>query len=44
MNNLTDLSLATQEIQGYEDPQIVLDCWSSLCCYKMLGFQSEERK
>ena len=42
MENPIDTMLATQEIQGYVEPESVLKCWSHLCYYKVLGFQSEE--
>ena len=42
MENPIDALLAAQEIQGYEEPEGVLECWSLLCYYKVLGFQPEE--
>ena len=42
MGNPIDLLLIRQGIQGYEDPQTVLECWTHFCYYKLMGFQPEE--
>ena len=34
--------LNAQEVSGYDDPETLLECWSQLCYYKMLGFQPQE--
>jgi len=42
MDNQIDLLLSIQQIQGYDDPQAVLECWNHFCYYKMLGYQPQE--